>query len=120
VRWDYFYDEVGRSAVALVRNLLRIRKEGAQFRRGDYFFFNHWERYGSKGVLAYARWTQQAYSLVAINTSDQEQWVPFWFPIAGAYREELHGGGLSLSNVGALRETWVQIPSNYGRVWTTP
>ena len=120
VRWDYFYDEVGRSAVALVRSLLRVRNAGAQFRRGDFFFFNHWERYASKGVLAYARWTPQAYSLVAVNTSDSDQWIPFWFPIAGTYREELHGGNLDLLNVPALVETWLQIRSNYGRVWTTP
>ena len=120
VRWDYFYDEVGRAAVSLVRNLLRVRNSGDQFRRGDYFFFNHWERYASKGVMAYARWTAQRYSLVAVNTSDVDQWIPFWFPLAGDYREELHGGTLNLSNVVAFAETWLQIPSNYGRVWTTP
>ena len=120
VRWDYFYDDVGRSTIALVRALLRLRAAGAQFRRGDYYFFNQWERYASKGVLAYARWTPQAYSLVVVNTSDQDQWVPFWFPIAGDYREELHGGALNLQGVAALTETWLQVPSNYGRVWTTP
>ena len=120
VRWDYFYDDVGRSTIALVRALLRLRTAGAQFKRGDYYFFNQWERYASKGVLAYARWTPQAYSLVVVNTSDQDQWVPFWFPIAGDYREELHGGALNLQGVAALTETWLRIPSNYGRVWTTP
>jgi len=120
VRWDYFYDEPGRATVALVRNLLRIRKDGAQFRSGQHFFFNDWQRYGSKGVLAYARWTDQAYSLVIVNTTDEAQSVPFWFPIAGNYREQLHGGALDLQNVTALAEHWLQIPSNYGRVWTTP
>ena len=119
VRWDYFYDEPGRATVALVRNLLRIRKDGAQFRSGQHFFFNDWQRYGSKGVLAYARWTDQAYSLVIVNTTDEAQSVPFWFPIAGNYREQLHGGALDLQNVTALAEHWLQIPSNYGRVWTT-
>jgi 1,4-alpha-glucan branching enzyme len=120
VRWDYFYDEVGRSAVGLMRALLRVRKAGTQFRNGEFYFFNNWERYGSKGILAFARWSPQAYSLVVVNTSDQDQWVPFWFPIGGAYREELHGGSLGLANVGALAETWLPIPSNYGRIWTTP
>jgi maltooligosyltrehalose trehalohydrolase len=118
VRWDYFYDEVGRGTVRLVRDILRIRRERAQFRRGEYFFFNAWERYASKGVLAYARWTNEAYSLVVVNTSDEEQWVPFWFPISGAYREELHGGDLDLPQVTANAETWLRIPSNYGRVWS--
>ena len=36
------------------------------------------------------------YTLVALNTGDQEQSVPFWFPIGGDYLEELHGGALDL------------------------
>src|SRR5262249_15536549 len=117
---DYFYDTPGRSTIALVRKLLSLRQTSAQFRNGEYFYFDDWERYASKGVLAYARWTTSAYSLVVVNTSDQEQWVPFWFPIGGNYREELHGGSLSLAGVSANTETWLAIPSNYGRVWTTP
>lgn len=89
-----------------------------QFRVGDYFFFNDWGRYASKGVLACARWTQGRYSLLLVNTTDQEQWVPFWFPIAGNYREELHGG--TLDGVVANQERWLQVPSNYGRVWSIP
>ena len=54
--------------------------------------------------------------LVAVNDTDQV--VPFWFPIAGQYHEELHGGPLGLSGITALQETWLQIPSHYGRVWT--
>jgi maltooligosyltrehalose trehalohydrolase len=120
IRWDYFYDDAGRATLALVRKLLGLRQSGAQFRRGDYFFFNDWERYASKGVLGYARWTNQSYSLVILNTTDDPQWVPFWFPISGHYREELQGGTLDLQNVTAFAETWLEIPSNYGRVWTTP
>lgn len=119
VRWDYFYDSPGRATIALVRKLLALRKGGAQFRSGEYFFFNDWERYASKGVLAYARWTADAYSLVVVNTSDEEQWIPFWFPIGGTYREGLHGGDVDLHDVVAQRETWLKIPSNYGRVWST-
>jgi 1,4-alpha-glucan branching enzyme len=118
VRWDYFYDDQGRAVIGLVRHLLKLRNASGQFRRGDYFFFNDWDRYASKGVLAYARWTGAAYSLVLVNTSDQDQSVPFWFPIAGNYREELQGG--ALNGVAALAETWLDVPSNYGRVWTTP
>ncbi len=39
------------------------------------------------------------YSLVTVNTSDSDQTIPFWFPIAGHYREELHGGALDLSGI---------------------
>lgn len=118
VRWDLFYDTEGRSTIALVRKLLRLRKAADQFREGQHFFFNDFGRYASKGVLAYARWNESAYSLVAVNFSDQDQTVPFWFPIAGDYREELHGGALDLHGIGALAETQLVIPSNYGRVWT--
>jgi len=44
--------------------------------------------------------------------------VPFWFPIAGDYVEELHGGALDLKNVPALQQVWLNIPSHYGRIWT--
>ena len=120
VRWDYFYDSPGRSTIALVRKLLRLRGAKKEFRTGEYFFFNDWDKYASKGVLAYARWTSSGYSLVVVNTSDEEQWVPFWFPIGGHYREQLHGGNLDLPDVVADAETWLQLPSNYARVWSTP
>lgn len=119
VRWDYFYDEAGQATLGLVRRLLKLRAALAQFRQGEYFFFNDWQRYSSKGVLAYARWAGSAYSLVVINTSDEDQVVPFWFPKAGNYREELHGGALNLTNVAPLQETALRVPSNYGRVWTS-
>jgi 1,4-alpha-glucan branching enzyme len=118
-RWDYFYDEYGRATIRLVRALLRLRREQEQFRRGEFYFFDHWDRYQSKGLLLFARWTAQCYSLVAVNTSDADATVPFWFPIGGSYREELHGGALDLAAVVALQETQLHVPSNYGRVWTT-
>lgn len=117
-RWDYFYDEYGQGTVRLVRKLLRIRRDSEQFRRGAYYFFDHWDRYQSKGVLLFSRWTAARYSLVAVNTTDDDHTVAFWFPISGPYREELHGGGFDLADVSALQETLLQIPSNYGRVWT--
>ena len=61
-----------------------------------YYFFNDWDRYQSRGVLMFARYDGARYTLVAINTGDTDQTVPFWFPIAGSYVEELHGGGLDL------------------------
>ena len=36
--------------------------------------------------------------------------MPFWFPIAGDYVEELHGGALDLKNVPALQEVGVTSP----------
>ena len=69
-------------------------------------------------MLLFARYDGPRYTLVAVNFSDADATVPFWFPIAGDYVEDLHGGGLDLKNVAALRQTAVTIPSHYGRIWT--
>jgi hypothetical protein len=69
-------------------------------------------------VLLFARYDGPQYSLVAINTGDVDQVVPFWFPISGDYVEDLHGGNLSLKTILPLRETALTIPSHYGRIWT--
>ena len=53
----------------------------------------------SRGVLMFARYAGASYSLVALNMGDAEQTVPFWFPIAGDYVEELHGGALDLQEL---------------------
>jgi len=118
LRWDYFYDASGRSIVALIRKLLRIRREREHIRRGAYFFFNDWDRHQQHGVLTFARYEGARYTLVAVNTGNTDQTVPFWFPVAGNYIEELHGGSLNLVNVRALQEVFLTIPSHYGRIWT--
>ena len=118
LRWDFFYDTPGQGLVHLVRTLLRVRRNRPQLRRGTYYFFNDWNRYLSKGLLLFARYSAASYTLVAINTGDTDQTVPFWFPIGGSYVEELHGGALNLSGVVSLQETPLTIPSHYGRIWT--
>ena len=118
LRWDFFYDAPGQGLVQLVRKLLRIRRNRAQLRRGAYYFFNDWTRYLSKGLLLFARYNGPAYTLVAINTGDTDQTVPFWFPIGGNYVEELHGGDLNLSGIVPLEEKLLTVPSYYGRIWT--
>jgi maltooligosyltrehalose trehalohydrolase len=69
-------------------------------------------------VLLFARYDPSGYTLVALNTSDTELNVPFWFPIAGDYVEELHGGSLDLKGIPALQEVTLTLPSHYGRIWT--
>jgi hypothetical protein len=118
VRWDYFYDPIGRQVISLVRRLLRLRRSYAHLRSGAHFFYNDPGRYQAKGVLLFARHDDLAYSLVALNFSDQDQTVPFRFPFAGEYREELHGDD-NLSSVPSDREQQLTVPSNYGRIWTT-
>ncbi|EHR00320.1 alpha-amylase family glycosyl hydrolase [Bradyrhizobium sp. WSM471] len=118
MRWDFFYDESGRPIVSLVRKLLRIRRQRDHMRQGTYFFFNDWNRYQQFGVLLFARYAGAHYTLVAVNFSDTDRTVPFWFPMAGDYAEELHGGALDLRNVLSLRQVDLNIPSHYGRIWT--
>lgn len=118
MRWDFFYDDSGRPIVSLVRKLLRIRRQRDHIRQGTYFFFNDWDRYQQFGVLLYARYDGSRYTLIAMNFGDIDRTVPFWFPMAGTYVEELHGGPLDLRNVLSLQQVDLTIPSHYGRVWT--
>jgi maltooligosyltrehalose trehalohydrolase len=118
LRFDFFYDSAGQQLVRLTRKLLRIRRDRPHIRRGALFFFNDWDRYQRAGVLLFARYDGPQYSLVAINTGDADQIVPFWFPVGGDYVEELHGGNLNLKTILPLRETALTIPSHYGRIWT--
>lgn len=119
LRWDMFYDTPGQRIIRLVRKLCRIRRALQHVRHGEYFFFNDWERYQSKGVLLFARYQDSAYSLIAVNVTDTEQTVPFWFPVGGDYIEELEGDSLGLTGIVPLTETQITIPSSYGRIWTT-
>ena len=69
-------------------------------------------------MLLFARYNGPEYTLVAVNTGDADQTVPFWFPVGGSYVEELHGGTLNLSAIVPLQETPLTVPSHYGRIWT--
>ncbi|MGJ5674370.1 MAG: alpha-amylase family glycosyl hydrolase [Nostochopsis sp.] len=117
VRWDYFYDPIGKSIISLVRKLIQLRRQRSQFTTGEHFFYEHYERYQSKNVLMFSRKSANNFSLVALNFGNSDQTVPFWFPIAGDYLEELHGQN-NLIGIPDLSEYWVNIPSNYGRIWT--
>jgi 1,4-alpha-glucan branching enzyme len=117
VRWDYFYDPIGTSVIALVRKLLKLRREKPQFRDGNHFFYNEYDRYQSKNVLLFSRQYGNSFSLVALNFGDADQTVPFWFPISGDYHEELDGQN-NLIGVPSDVEYGLTIPSNYGRIWT--
>jgi len=117
VRWDYFYNPIGKSIISLVRKLIKLRREYPQFRYGEHFFYNHHDRYQSKNILLFSRKHGSIFSIVALNFGDQDQNVLFDFPYSGYYREELHGHD-NLQEIVAGVESWLTIPSNYGRVWT--
>ena len=121
VRWDYFYDPIGRAMIALFRKLLALRKTHSQFRQGEHYFYNHFEHYQSKQVLLFSRKEGLRFSLVALNFGDRPQWVPFTFPQSGNYSEMLHGdqdATLNIDQVQAGQSRWLEIPGNYGRIWS--
>ncbi len=118
VRWDYFYDEIGKSLVGLVRKLLRIRRNGEEFQSGDFYFYNDEAAYQSRGLLLFSRSNAQRASLVALNFSGQDQWMSLRAPRGGAYIEQLNNQD-SLGQLASGEQRWVNIPSNYGRIWTT-
>lgn len=115
LRWDYFYDEIGKSLVRLTRKLVNLRKRCAEFRRGKHYFFNDDARYLSRGLLLFVRKTDAATSLIAVNFTDAAQNVPFKFEHGGNYHEQLH----EVDNfvIGDGQERLLTIPSNYGRIW---
>lgn len=55
VRWDYFYDAIGKQTIGLVRELIKLRRRLPQLRTGGHFFYNHSDRYQSKNVLLFSR-----------------------------------------------------------------
>lgn len=116
VRWDYFYDTIGRSAVSLVRKLVALRRDLPQLRTGDHFFYNDRGRYQDRQVLVFSRRIGEELTVVALNFGESDQTVPFTFDAGGKYREELHGH--DLGDVAAGQEKWLPVPSNYGRIWT--
>jgi 1,4-alpha-glucan branching enzyme len=117
VRWDYFYDPVGKMLLNLVRKLIKLRRQLPQLRLGEHYFYNHYDRYQSKNLLLFSRKQGSQFTLVALNLGDQDQTAPFSFSLTGDYREELHGVD-NLQNVVAGVDRWLTIPSHYGRVWT--
>jgi maltooligosyltrehalose trehalohydrolase len=117
VRWNYFYDRDGQPIIRLVRKLIKIRRGGAQFTDGDHFFYNDFDNFNSKGLLAFSRKLGRTFSLIAVNFTDQQQAASFVFPVSGSYTEEIEGV-LNLSGVIAGVTQTISIPSNYGRIWT--
>ncbi|KJS33347.1 MAG: alpha-amlyase [Desulfatitalea sp. BRH_c12] len=120
VRWDYFYDPIGRAMIALFRKLLSLRNTESEFRHGEHYFYNHHDHYQSRGVLIFHRQDAEHISLVALNFSDETQFVPFTFTQGGDYKEMLHGdedANLNIDQVQAGQTRHIEIPSNYGRIW---
>ncbi|WAK00695.1 alpha-amylase family glycosyl hydrolase [Methylobacter sp. YRD-M1] len=115
LRWDYFYDQAGKSLIGLTRKLVNLRKSCEEFRRGNHYFHNDYERYLSRGLLLFERKSAAAASLVAVNFTQTDQSVLFKFERAGSYNEQLHSQDNFVAGSG--QEQWLTIPANYGRIW---
>jgi maltooligosyltrehalose trehalohydrolase len=115
LRWDYFYDDVGKNMIRLTRKLASLRKTCVEMRQGSHYFYNDYKRYLSRGIILFERKTTAALSLVAVNFTAAEQSVPFEFTRAGIYAEQLHG--LDNFTIEEGQERWLTVPSNYGRIW---
>jgi len=119
VRWDYFYDDIGKSTIALVRKLLDLRRQNLEFRRGEHYFYNDWSMYQSKGLLLFSRHHGHRFSLIALNFTDNEHVVPFRFPLDGDYAEQIRSNPADhFANVVANSSVTLRIPSNYGCIWS--
>ncbi len=117
VRWNYFYDNDGQPIIRLIRKLTKIRRGGVQFSDGTHFFFNDYNNFNSKGLLAFSRQQGNTFSLVVVNFTGQQQSTSFAFPIGGNYVEQIEGTQ-NLQSVVANALQTITIPSNYGCIWT--
>ncbi len=124
MRWDYFYTTEGKQTVNLVRRLIRLRRSRPQLRYGEHFYYNVGplgDLCRSKKLMIFHRKYGNNFSLIALNFGDQDQTVPFIFPLAGNYLEELDGNennSLNLKDVASESKIDITVPSNYGRIWT--
>jgi 1,4-alpha-glucan branching enzyme len=116
VDWAKFYDPIGRTLIALVRKLIRIRNASAQFRSDNHLFYDT-PYYNNAGLLVFSRSLGTVFSMVALNFSDAEVTTTLLLPNAGDYREEIDGTQ-NLVGVTAATPVSVKIPSNYGQIWT--
>lgn len=117
VRWNYFYDNDGQPIIRLVRKLTKIRRAGVQFADGQHFFYNDYNNFNSKGLLAFSRQSGTTFSLIVVNFTNQEQTTTFVFPISGNYIEQVEGAQ-NLAGVIAGVAQPLSVPSNYGCIWT--
>lgn len=118
IRWERFYDNVGKSMIGLFRRLIALRRRESVFRHGNYYFVNNWDQHQSRGLLLFERHHANEWALVALNFSEYHHDVDFTFSHAGEYHEQLHGQD-NLLGIHAGSTLTLRIPAHYGRVWLT-
>ncbi len=126
VDFNLFHDSIGKTLISLVRTLTTIRANGAQFRRGDHFFYGSptYASYVDSGLLLFSRTPGNVFSLVAVNFTHTDSTAAFTFPVSGPLREEISATAGIVTPAGVLPAVTAQqavtltIPSNYGCIWT--
>ncbi|MBI4781631.1 MAG: alpha-amylase [Oscillatoriophycideae cyanobacterium NC_groundwater_1537_Pr4_S-0.65um_50_18] len=123
VRWSYFYDNIGKSLIGLVRKLTRLRKNNPHFRYGEHYLYNVGEHYTftdpsqDQSIIVFSQKYKDVFSLIALNFANWGTEIEFKFPYAGEYRESLHEkDSFRLNSHGEKQR--INIPSNYGVIWT--
>jgi maltooligosyltrehalose trehalohydrolase len=117
LRWEKFYDTIGRTIRKLVRDSAGIHNANEEFRYGSYYFHNDYDQYQSKGLLVFEREYQNKYSLVILNFSNNDYTgIRIKFKNDGRYKEQLLGE--VLPNIINGQDYYLKAPSNYGCVWT--
>lgn len=66
IRWDFFYDKVGRTILKLVRRLIFIRSHNEEFTKGEYYFHNK-ESLLKQNILLFTRSFKDTISIVILN-----------------------------------------------------
>jgi maltooligosyltrehalose trehalohydrolase len=116
VRWDYFYDDIGRRVLGTGSRAHPPAANPAAASQPTALLFRRDRLRGASRVVLFSRFTDTAWSLIALNFTDQDHTVPVILPVDGDYREELHRQDLLGVTGGTV--TSVRVPSNYGRIWT--
>ncbi|MGA7219380.1 MAG: alpha amylase C-terminal domain-containing protein [Candidatus Sulfotelmatobacter sp.] len=73
-------------------------------------------RYRNRGI-SFSRQLGNAFSLVVVNFTNQEQTASFTFPAGGNYIEQIEGARNLAGVVAGVAQT-LSVPSNYGCIWT--
>jgi hypothetical protein len=56
--------------IRLVRKLTKIGRGGMQFDEGQHYFYNDYNNFNSKGLLAFSRQLGSTFSLIVGNFTD--------------------------------------------------
>lgn len=115
LRWDYFYDDPGRQTVALVRKLIRLRKNHPQLYKGE-FIYNESSEDASRGIMVFKRILGDHHTVIALNFTDQDVKFSCRFDYSGIYEEGLTGKREEFKTGQSYD---LIIPSQYGQLWCT-